>query len=191
MDLLFGLAVFVALLAIIYGLGWCILGPLDRAARARRASLRVSMADLLCLFVVVQVPLTLVSFLRSEETEMFFWLLTILAWVAAPVIWIACAITLSRAGVVDSKHRMVFMGLVLPVVYYGLIPFVVFAAATLFSLLEGERPDLFDSWWWIALWLGTGIALTGCGLFTHRLARSAINSAAPHTEADDHSNESP
>jgi hypothetical protein len=155
--------------AAIYWMGRWILGPIDRAAKAVRAPVRFSIADFLCLFVAVQLPLTLAARLRSKETEIYFWLFSFLAWAVAPVIWGFCALALSRAGVTSGKHRLVFMGLVLPVVYYGLIPFVILAAIAISMLSIGDGLELLQHQWLAAAWVCTGIALVSCGIFTNRL----------------------
>jgi hypothetical protein len=93
------LACFIFVFAAIYLLGKWILGPIDRAAKDRHGSTRISIGDLLCLFIAVQVPLSFISTLQSEETETHFLVFTILTWLVAPIIWIVCAMNLSRAGI--------------------------------------------------------------------------------------------
>jgi hypothetical protein len=165
------LGLFSTIVAAVYWFGRWILGPIDRAAAARRAPARFSIGDFLCLFVVVQLPLTLVSRLQSEETEGFFWLFTILAWVIAPLTWTVCALSLSRAGIVHGRYRLVFMGLVLPIVYYGLIPFVALPAIALVMLLSGAAAEQFGPWWLIAIWVLTGTALIASGWYTNWLVQ--------------------
>jgi hypothetical protein len=171
-DGFIALVVGIGLLGTIYAIGKWILGPIDRAARQRRAPIRFAISDFLCLFIAVQLPLALVSRLQSEDTKAYFWTFSILAWVVAPVIWICCAIALSRAGITSGKHRIVFMGLVLPIVYYGLIPFVVMAAFVVASLLAGQVDEILRRWWLAIVWVLTGAALVGCGLFTNRMVAS-------------------
>jgi len=171
-DLFIVLSVFVGLIAAIFGLGKWILGPIDRAAKARRAPVRFAVSDFLCLFVAVQLPLTLVSRLQSEDTEVYYWIFTILAWVVAPIIWISCAVALSRAGITSGKHRFVFMGLVLPIVYYGLIPFMLMAVVAVATVLTGHGDEILRQWWLVPVWVATGAALVACGMFTNRLIRS-------------------
>ncbi len=157
----------------IYVVGRWILGPIDRAARARRAPVRLAIADFLCLFVAVQLPLGLVSRLQGAETEDFFWLCSILAWVVAPVVWISCAVALSRAGITSGWQRFLFLGVVLPVVYYGLVPFVMAAGMAIMAVALGEGQMLRLYWMYFFPWLAMGAALVGCGIFTNRMvARS-------------------
>lgn len=167
-----GILVFVGLIFVIAWMGKWILGPIDRAAKLRQAPARVSIGDLLCLFVVVQLPLSLVSQLRGhQDTEVHFWILTVLAWVVAPIIWIACALALSRAGITSGKHRFAFMGLVLPVVYYGLIPFMVLSLIGVLACLFEGRLDLTRNWPWVIGWASLGLALFASGRYTNWLVR--------------------
>jgi len=183
MEPFVGVAALVGLIGTIYWLGRWILGPIDRAAKTVRAPVRLFVADFLCLFVAVQLPLTFVSRMRSEETEVYFWIFAVLTWVIAPIIWICCAVTLSRAGITNGKSRMVFMGLVLPIAYYGLIPFVVMTAFAIVSLIAGQGTEILQRPWLVTLWASIGAALVACGRFTNRLTqRIALdNFAFNHT----------
>jgi hypothetical protein len=175
--MILGLIAFAGLLVAIYFAGRWILGPIDRAAKARKVPARITLADILCLFLVVQLPMTLASSFRVEETEAYFWIFMILAWVIAPVIWISCAMTLSRAGISSGKARLLFMGLVLPIVYYGLTPFAVTTLIGVTWLMLGEGGERFRTPWIVAAWAFTAAALVGCGIYTNRLARQLEDSA--------------
>jgi hypothetical protein len=174
MDFLIGMCVFVVLFGAIRWIGQWILGPIDRAAKAVRAPIRFSVADFLCLFIAIQLPLMLVNLLRSDDFEGLFWIFAVLTWVVAPIIWISCAIALSRAGITNGKSRMIFMGLVLPVVYYGLIPFVILPAAAIANLLDGEGARLLQYPWLGVLWVAIGAALIACGRFTNHVTRQIL-----------------
>jgi hypothetical protein len=101
-----------------------ILRPVDQAAKERNLPFRFSMGDFLCLFWVVQLPLAFVYHIEDRETESFYWILTVLVWAVAPLVWVTCARALSKAGVSTGKHRFIFLGIVVPTVYYGLFPFI-------------------------------------------------------------------
>src|SRR5688572_5942452 len=101
-----------------------ILRPVDQAAKERDAPFRFSLGDFLCLFWVVQLPLAFVMQIEGEETEPFFWVLTCVVWMVAPLVWVTCARALSKAGISAGKHRIFFLAIVLPTVYYGLFPFI-------------------------------------------------------------------
>jgi hypothetical protein len=101
-----------------------ILRPVDQAAKERNLPFRFSMGDFLCLFWVVQLPLAFVYRIEGRETESFYWILTLVVWCVAPLVWVTCARALSKAGVSAGKHRFIFLGIVVPTVYYGLFPFI-------------------------------------------------------------------
>jgi hypothetical protein len=184
MVVVIALLILAGLVTAIYGFGRWILGPIDRAAKGRRAAARVSIGDFLCLFVAIQIPFTLATRLRSEETESFFWFFAVLSWIVAPVIWISCAATLSRAGITSGKHRLAFMGLVLPIVYYGLAPFVFLGIMSASMILTGNGHEIWAYWGLMIAWVATGIALVCCGLYTNWLVRMLNRESAGHSEAD-------
>jgi hypothetical protein len=75
-----------------------------------------------------------------------------------PLTWITCARTLSKAGVVKSLHRLMFMGFVMPVVYYGLFPFTWLSVNIVLLAYGGRDPRtptnwVFGSWSLLALLL--------------------------------------
>jgi hypothetical protein len=186
-DAFIPLAVCIGGFAAIYGLGKWILGPIDRAAKALRAPVRFAVSDFLCLFVAVQLPLTLVARLQDEDTEGLYWTFTVLAWIVAAAIWVSCAVAISRAGITSGWHRLIFMGLVLPIVYYGLIPFALMPVIAFGALWNGNPDEILGSPWLILVWLFMGVALFGCGVYTHRLVRSAKAGAAARANDADQS----
>lgn len=158
--------------------GWWIVGPIDRAAKSRQAPVRFSLADFLCLFVAIQLPLAAIRAFVGDTEARFFWLLTIATWIVAPIIWLACARTLSKAGISSGRDRLVFMGLVLPVVYYFIFPFVLIPMITVadmynhFALYENVSSAL-PSAWLAVLWLATLMLLCFCSRATRRMAARA------------------
>lgn len=159
-------------MVVFIAIGRWILGPIDRAARARNCRPKLFLADLLCLFVAVQLPLGAVYQFRGEETEVFFAVLTVLAWVVAPIIWLSCARALSRAGVERGWQRMAFLGIVLPVVYYGLLPFIVLGWLGISRFVVVRNASLIDNWAWVAGWLLLGCGLVASGLYNSWMLRS-------------------
>lgn len=115
-----GIAAFFA--PIVFIARW-ILTPIDRAAKFRRASVRFSIGDFLCLFLAIQIPLAAVYRFVGPDEKQSFWIFTIVTWIIGPLIWFSGARALSKAGVMNGAHRFVFMGLIMPLVYYGLLPF--------------------------------------------------------------------
>ena len=170
---LFGMLLLAVPVVAFIGIAHWILGPVDRAAELRGARARLTLADFFCLFLAVQLPLAFVYQVRDEETKIQFWVLTVITWVVAPFVWFACARALSRAGISNSVHRFIFMGIVLPIVYYGLLPFVVMAGAgAVIVVTEGPMP-LVHSWRIGAVWLGLAAGIALSGLFTPWMVRCA------------------
>jgi hypothetical protein len=174
MDAFLGILLLTLLSAAIFsflGIAKWILKPIDDAAKFHNAPIRFSIADFLCLFLAIQLPLTLVHQIQGEETEVHFWVFTILTWLIGPIVWISCARALSRAGISNGRYRLVFMGLILPVVYYGLLPFVALTYIGVASLLV-DGPMQVARWWaLLLLWLAIGVGLAFSGLYTHRMVR--------------------
>jgi len=119
-----------------------ILAPIDRAAKFRKAPVRFSIGDFLCLFLAIQIPLAAVHGFLGPDTMEAYWTFTLITWLVAPVIWYAGGQTLSRAQVTTSSHRFVFLGLIMPLVYYGLVPFTALGLAFLAPLV-GHVPSQF------------------------------------------------
>ena len=78
-----------------------VLGPLDRAAKNRRFAMQFSLADLLCLFVLVQLPVGLLHWAAggSKMEPGGVLVVDIQIAVAATVVWWKCVRTMSRAGI--------------------------------------------------------------------------------------------
>jgi len=171
-GLAIGFVVFVGLVVAVYVGGRWILGPIDRAARRRISAPRITISDCLCLFVAVQLPLAFIRRIRSDETEAVFWSFAVLSWIIAPVIWISCARALSRGGITGGVHRFLFMALVLPVAYYGLVPFVLLTTAGAVQIVIGEGAYLVSRPWWILAWGLMGATIVAAGHYTNWLCRT-------------------
>jgi hypothetical protein len=179
MDLVIGvltllLVLAFALLATYLALTWTvrrILRPIDQAAKARNAPFRFSIGDFLCLFWFVQLPLAFVFQLDTEETALFYWALTVTIWAVAPLVWFTCATALSKAGISTGKHRIIVLALVVPLVYYGLFPFIGLSWVGAVSLaLNGPQPVL-QNFAAVALWFGIAIGLVVSGFYSPWVVR--------------------
>jgi hypothetical protein len=151
-SIMFMLAVFGVCLGLIACFGpvvfiarW-ILTPIDRAAKSRQAPARFSIADFLCLFIIIQVPLAAINRLGGAEMEFDLWLLVIAAWVVGSLIWHVGARTLSKAGVAKNGHRFLYLGVILPLVYYGLLPYTILSCRGVMLLFENRQPWSGLSW---------------------------------------------
>lgn len=150
-----------------------ILRPIDRAARERNLPFRFSIGDFLCLFWVVQLPLGFLDRIAQGEPDQFYWVLLAAVWAVAPLAWVTVARALSKAGISMGKHRIIFLGIVLPTVYYGLFPFIAMSVALAIGLVD-RGPDylLRQSelvWWWVIL----AVSLFACGFYSPWLVRVA------------------
>ena len=148
-----------------------ILRPIDQAAKNRNAPFRFSIGDFLCLFWVVQLPLTFVFQLSDEETLATYWILTVVIWAVAPLVWITCARALSKAGVLAGKHRFIFLAIVVPTVYYGLFPFIGLSWAGIATLATEGWQAMFGYRAQLFWWFGLAIALVISGFYSPWIVR--------------------
>jgi hypothetical protein len=178
-SLIIGLA--LILLAIFAPVLWAvrrILMPIDRAGDARKAPLRFSIGDFLCLFWIVQLPLAFVFRLDGEETQPHYWVLMALIWAVAPFVWFTCARALSKAGIVTGLHRFVFLGVVVPTVYYGLFPFIGLSLSGVVQLLSSGPDVLWEHSFATALWCVLATALLLGGFYSPWLERNQARLSA-------------
>lgn len=171
LDLLIVIPTFVAAFLSTVFIGRWILGPIDRAAALREAPARFSIGDFLCLFLVVQIPLAAIYQTADDDWRVPFWILTILTWIVAPLIWFAAAGALSKAGVTSSKHRFVFLSLLVPIAYYALIPFAILSAIGAFNLFRGQIHVFVEHSFLLLLWIGAAILFYLSGLYTRWMIR--------------------
>jgi hypothetical protein len=95
----------------------------------------------------------------------------LLVWAIAPLVWITCARALSKAGITAGKHRIIFLAVVLPTVYYGLFPFIGMSWAGVVNFAV-KGPQFFQQYssavaWWVLL----VIALVVCGFYSPWMIR--------------------
>src|SRR3954470_4825949 len=162
-----------------------ILAPIDRAAKFRKAPVRFSIGDFLCLFLAIQIPLAGAHRFLGEETMEAYWTFTIITWFAAPVIWYAGARTLSKAQVTTNSPRFVFLGLIMPLVYYGLVPFTVLGL-TFLSPLAGRTDLPFRLL--LSVWFFLAVLFYLSGRFVRWMLQQ-VPSDQPPISDQDHENE--
>lgn len=185
------------LFIVITPLAWTIrrvLRPVDRAARERNLPFRFSLGDFLCLFWIVQLPLTFVFRFGGardsdrpgdDEVEQFYWILTAAVWVVAPLAWFTVARALSKAGVAAVLHRMIFLGLVLPIVYYGLFPFIGISLAGMVGILN-EGLVMLRGWKSLtAVWFFLLIGLVVSGFYSPWMVQHAGTIDNDEEDVDD------
>jgi hypothetical protein len=156
-DLLWALGALVGVIALsftpVIWLATSILAPIDRAAKFRKAAVGFSIGDFLCVFLAIQLPLTAVYQFVRESGREAYWGFTALTWLVAPFIWFACAHALSRAQITNGWHRIAFLGLIMPLVYYGLIPFTILGIGLFlpFQIPYLQLPRMPITWLTLAL----------------------------------------
>lgn len=170
-----------------------ILMPIDRAGKAREGLLlvsndhpiaasdmvlRFSIGDFLCLFLIVQVPLAFVFRIDGKETRPHYWVMMGLIWLVAPFVWFTCARALSKAGIVSGLHRFVFLGLVVPAVYYGLFPFIGLSLGGILKLFEDGPNALWENSLGMGLWCVLATAFVLGGFYSPWLERKQAQVAA-------------
>jgi hypothetical protein len=116
----FALAVFVIWRAAVW-----VLGPLDRAARRRSHPVQFSLADLLCLFILVDLPMGGIHCLvpNGDRTPDGVIAADVVVTLVAALVWWTGVRTLSRAGIHGTWQRSFVLAVVIPAGYAG--PFII------------------------------------------------------------------
>jgi hypothetical protein len=127
-------------------LNW-VLGPLDRAAKNRQSPIQFGLADLLCLFILIQLPVGIVHWTLADVLREGIVVVDILIGIVAGLVWWVCWHTMSRAGIEVVWQRCVVLALVLPGGYVGSVALMVLPIAVGALLLF--QPDRST----IACWL--------------------------------------
>jgi hypothetical protein len=135
---------FAVLTAVAYAIGGClhwVLGPLQRAAKNRRFAKQFCLADLLSLFVLVQLSFGVVHWAGRDSEDFRSAMLTIDLIVAAivVVVWWACLATLSPAGINVVWHRCVVLTVVLPTTLVGSLAIIALPFVALGALIDGRN----------------------------------------------------
>jgi len=179
-----GLVGFAGAFLAIWWIAVWVLRPLDIAAKSQKLPMRFTLADFLCLFVLVQ---TSAAGLLFEGQ--FGWTIVCFGWAAFGSMWALGVHTLSRAGVVNPWHRALFLVLVVPFTVVSAIllaPAALTLAASLFSPMPPFRGlELLLA----ILAVPAAIAvLYGLGRLTRRMVRRRTppvqNDPAPWVPAD-------
>jgi hypothetical protein len=141
---------------------------MDRAAKNRRLPIQFGLADLLCLFVLVQLPVGIVHWvMRYTRVQSGALAADIMVSLMAALLWWNCTRMLSRAGVQTVWQRCVVLTVVLPGVIAGPVAVIVLP----FAALDGS-----PGWAILAEMLVIAI-LYGLGRFTRAIVASAEKGA--------------
>ena len=174
MAALVGIAVFLVVLVSICFAAWaCLnwtLGPLDRAAKNRQYPIQFGLADLLCLFVLVQLPAGIAHWMLREYLHEGVVVLDVVLGVIATLVWWVSLRTLSRAGIHVVWQRCVVLTLVLPGAYVSSIATIALPVAA-FALLMGQRSSVGG--WLLLAEIPLACILYGFGRFTRAIVASS------------------
>lgn len=174
------LAVPLAGACLAMGIGLWVFNPLERAARRRELPPQYSIADFLCLFFLIQLPMALVhgyfggaeSRRAADELDRVApWILDAFAWFACGMMWWLSVRTLSRAGIRNPWSRAIFLVVVVPVALVGALGIPILSAVIVTDL--GSLAPF--SWWSLVLLLELALiaAVLGCGKYTRRIVAAA------------------
>ena len=136
MDLVAILGFFAApgvVIAVVASCAHWALGPIVRAAKGRDSASQFSLADLLCLFFIIQLSSVAAWPFRSSSGA---WLMYAYVWGSAGAIWWSGVRTLSRAGIANPWQRLLFFTVIIPgtLVCSMAVPLsVLFAVGVLFG----------------------------------------------------------
>jgi hypothetical protein len=148
-----------------------VLGPLDQAAKNRWHPVQFSLADFLCLFILVDLPMGGIHcFVPQGDREMGGVIAAdVLVALLAALVWWTGVRTLSRAGIHGTWRRGFVLAVVIPAGYagsfiVGCLPFFII------GLWNGNSPLAMKL---TVAEVATGGALYGLGHITHGVVASA------------------
>jgi hypothetical protein len=146
------------------------LGPLDRAAKNRQYPIQFGLADLLSLFVLIQLPIGLIHWALQAEPHRVAVIFDVVLGVINTVLWWFCVRTLSRAGIHVVWQRCLVIIVVMPGAYVGSIVAIVlpFVAGQFFL----EQKFAIADWLLLAETILAGI-LYAFSRFTRAIAAAA------------------
>ena len=163
------LAGFVAIVAAFLFARWT-LGPLERASAHSKAPVQIAIADILCLFVPIQVLLAIYQWawkMNLGNSEVLWGVVFLLVVVVA--IWFGSVALLARAGVRNAWHRAFVLIIGIPLGVLGSLAVSLIPAVLICNAAEGR---------WGLFWLAP-LALLVLGLLGGiRLAIGRIVAAA-------------
>jgi hypothetical protein len=167
-----------AMFALPWGCLYWVLGPIDRAAKNRQYPPQFSLADLLSLFVLVQLPVGIVhwavqgseSLATERESLAAEAVVDVLVAGTAIVVWWKCVGTLSRAGIGVVWHRCMILAVGLPVVLAAIGALMILPCAAFVVLTEQNDPI---GWWMLVAEAPVAGVLFGLSRFTRAIVAQA------------------
>jgi hypothetical protein len=150
-----------------------VLGPLDQAARNRWHPVQFSLADFLCLFILVDLPMGGIHCCVPKGDGVMGGVIAadVVVAVLAALVWWTGVRTLSRAGIHGTWRRGFVLAVVIPVGYagsfiIGCLPFFIIGL----WLDNGNSPSAMKL---TVAEIATGGALYGLGHITRAVVASA------------------
>ncbi len=127
----------------IYSVARWVLRPIDEAGKRLKLPMQFTLADFLCLFFILQMPMAFIhGELFGEKPPLgVLIVLDVLVWFACGSMWWVSVRTLSRAGIHNLWHRALFLTLVIPASIAGaiMIPVLTIAVACTVLLEPASR----------------------------------------------------
>jgi hypothetical protein len=102
-----------------------VLGPLDKAAKNRQAPLQFGLADMLCLFFLIQLPIGGIHWIARGEDPRAAIIPDIVVAAIVILVWWFCWRTMSKAGILVAWQRMLVLAIILPGGYVGSVALAV------------------------------------------------------------------
>jgi hypothetical protein len=170
------LAVLVAVVLVVSGSFAWVLEPLRCAAMNRRLVKQFSLADLFCLFVLVQLPFGVIHWMRGKESLLPEPVSDSLAAILVAVVWWAGVAMSSSAGIQIVWHRCVILLVVLPGTLAGTFAVIILPFLAVFVQIRHHNTT---GYWLLLAEPLLGGALYGLGRFMRYIVASA---QVPRTE---------
>jgi len=162
MELLVGIAFLIGGFVVLWRTAAWILRPLDEAARGRELPMQFTLGDFLGLVFLMQVPTWALLLDRRLA-----WPIVIFGWIAFGMMWLFGVHTLSRAGVENPWHRVLFVAVVIPGSVCGTIALPSTALGIVVAIVEPRGgPPAFAA---LVLAVVLGCVLYALGRATRRM----------------------
>jgi hypothetical protein len=174
----------IALVAVIVWLSFTwVLGPLDRAAKTRRGTFQFSIGDLLCLFVLIQLPFGAVHWRLAgenvqQEIRLGFSLLTV---GVAVVAWLAGVQLLSKAQIHVPWQRSVALAVVMPLAVFGNFALIAMPIVAMTMLEQGQTSR---ACWLLIAEVLLCCVIYGCGRFTRMIVAVVKEQTVKHDDEE-------
>jgi hypothetical protein len=163
-----------AIVAASVSLHW-VLGPLDRAAKNRQFPIQFGLADMLCLFILIQLPIGVIHWTLRGVDQPAAVVPDVLVGVVATLVWWVCWRTMSRAGVLVVWQRVLVLAIVLPGGYVGSLALAILPIAVV-ALFSSHQPTIAS--WLVVVELSLPVVLYFFGRFTRSIVASSRNNVA-------------